>query len=73
MKDKAKSWRIPSASEPGLEYLVTYTPGVIQEWACDALCKGFRFRGMCRHIRLCMNELEAGKLSKRMFEGEEDA
>jgi len=65
--DKAKSWRIPSASEPGLDHLVTYT----ESWMCD--CLGFRFRGDCRHVRLCMNEMEAGKLSKRMFEGQEDA
>ena len=70
MVDKDKSWCIPSASEPGLEHLVTYTPGVVEPWTCD--CLGFHFRGDCRHVRRCMNEMEAGKLSRRMFEDERD-
>ena len=38
-------WAVPSSSQPNTEYLVE---AVNDGWTCQ--CKGFEFRGNCKHI-----------------------
>ena len=66
---KARTWRVPSQSNPGSEHVVMYTPGMLEEWTCD--CEGFRFRNDCSHIQRCKNRLFTLQHAPGLFEPEQ--
>lgn len=58
---RAVSYRVPSSSEPGREYTPTVTEA---GWACQ--CKGWHYRGRCRHIEAARAGRYVGKPTVRI-------
>lgn len=47
-RSQAAEFKVPSSRDSSVIYIVRREPD--GTWSCDSECRGFKYRGWCRHI-----------------------